>query len=400
MPAKPFLKNTYTHWDRKVAGHSPVRSIVTVNGYHHKPEWPKQLPQNPVWILKLHSNEDMDWMSGDPNWDCRIDISSLTKYSEIAREDPRLYSTAYTKALAKARDGAELGMNILQYRKALSTFCQLGLLAGTVVSAFVKGNRIGLLALKERPRLTPKQVKREITRKEKALAALARRERFARQEAQRLRRRLKNEIFILRNIASTLLAYRYGVAPLMSDLYKTAHILSSPVKEQAIVRASAERSVAVKPNDGSWLSESWAGKERCSMRFAADVDNPNLFLANQLGLINPAYWLWDATPWSHIVDWWAPVGPFLNNFTASVGFVFKDAAVTWTSSGTCKVTADYWGTQFSGTAMFSYKTRHIGGSSLPPPTVIPYGTGLGIQRAQNALATIVQLLKLERLTKR
>lgn len=400
MPAIPIVRNTTTHWDRKVAGYAPPRSYVSVNGYHHKPEWPKQLPQNPLWILKLHCNEDMDWDSGWPDWDCRISIFSLNGYSVINEEDPRLYATAYSKALAKARDGAELGMNILQYRKALSTFCQLSLLAGTVVSAFVKGNRIGLLALKERPRLTPKQVKREITRKEKALAALARRESFARQEAQRLRRRLKNEIFILRNIASTLLAYRYGVAPLMSDLYKTAEILTSPAKEQAIVRSHAERSVVVKPKDGSWLSESWVGKQRCSMRFAADVHNPNLFLANQLGLINPAYWLWDSTPWSHIVDWWIPVGPFLNSLTASVGLVFSDAAVTWTSSGNCTVTADYWGTQYTGTAMFSGKTRHVGGGSLPPPTTIPYGTGLGIQRAQNALATVVQLLKLERLTKR
>lgn len=136
------------------------------------------------------------------------------------------------------------------------------------------------------------------------------------------------------------------------------------------------------------------------MRFAADIHNPNLFLANQLGLINPAYWLWDSTPWSHIVDWWIPVGPFLNSLTASVGLVFSDAAVTWTSSGNCTVIADFWGTRYTGTAMFSGKTRHVGGGSLPPPTTIPYGTGLGIQRAQNALATVVQLLKLERLTKR
>lgn len=393
MPQVPISRSNYSVWDRKVAGSAPVRRIERLNGMRHKPEWDSTMPQNPVSIFKMAAEESMDWDSGDPSWDIRTDISSLTRYSLIWAWDPRFYATVYTKALNKARDGAELGLNIIQYRQSLSTFVQLSLLAATVVSATIKAHRIGFQAILNRRDLTPKKVKRELTGKRKALAAIQQREFADRQKARRLRTRLSNEIFILEHIAGFLLAWRYGVEPLMSDLYKTHEILCGTAEEPGFVRVSATKSVvAPDPGVSDWFYEAWTGRLRYSMRFVAEVDNPNAFLMNKLGFINPAYWAWDSTPWSFIVDWWFPVGDFLNNFTAAVGLTFKEVSFTQVASGECTHRATFLGTTYSGNAWFSSKERSVGGVSLPPPTSVPYGKGLSVNRAQNALALIVQKL--------
>lgn len=395
MPQIPVSRDVQTGWDRKVNGVSPVRRHERLNGYRHKPEWDKSMPQNPVSIFRMAANEDSDWVSEDPlNWDIRTDISSLTRYSLIWGWDPRLYSTLYSKALQKARDGAELGLNIATFRQSLSTFCQLSLLAATVVTATVQAHRIGFRALTARPNLTPKKVQRELTGKRKALAEIKARDAAERRRARQLRRRLSNEIFILEQIAGFLLAYRYGVQPLMGDLHKTAEILTQVVEEPGFVRASVTKSV-VAPDPGvPDRFEYWEGRLRYSMRFVAKIDNPNVFMANKLGLINPAYWAWDLTPWSFVVDWWFPVGDFLNNFSASLGLTFEGSAFTQVASGDCTHGAKYLERTYRGTAFFSSKERYIGGVSLPPPTSVPYGTGLGVHRAQNALALLTQKLKL------
>jgi hypothetical protein len=50
------------------------------------------------------------------------------------------------------------------------------------------------------------------------------------------------------------------------------------------------------------------------MRVATQIQitNPNLFLADQLGVVNPASVVWEAVPFSFVVDWFVNVGEFLN----------------------------------------------------------------------------------------
>lgn len=306
--------------------------------------------------------------------------------------DSRLYAGVYAKFADAARQGsAEWGMNIVQGRKALQTFVQLSTTSAATIAAFAQANRVGLAWLRNRPHATLRKV---IAERE----ATDRRLRLSRQASER--RRLSNLLWTLDAVSGTLLAYRYGVAPLMSDLFSTAQILSEPFTDSVGLKKSGKVAWN-RPGSGAYGPST--GTESVVLKATVSVSNPNLLLANQLGVINPQVWVWDTIPWSFIVDWWLPVGSFLGSLTAMVGLKLEGASVTRTRTFSAKFHGDNYASYrkanpqvtvlvvCKGEVYGKRKVRSTG--SLPVPLAVPYGTGLGIQRGQNALALCAQLLK-------
>lgn len=58
------------------------------------------------------------------------------------------------------------------------------------------------------------------------------------------------------------------------------------------------------------------------------VTNPNAFLANQMGMVNPVAIAWALVPFSFIVDWFVNVGNVLNGMTDFVGVSQSKAFIT------------------------------------------------------------------------
>lgn len=54
------------------------------------------------------------------------------------------------------------------------------------------------------------------------------------------------------------------------------------------------------------------------------VSNPNLALANQLGLVNPAVVVWELIPFSFLIDWFANVESVLSQGTDFLGLAVSD----------------------------------------------------------------------------
>lgn len=368
-------------------------SYVVLHGVRNS-TYPGELPESPLSLRKSVTVGcvALGHSVAGSSYDKFVSLDAANcrpaYYAQTWGWDSRLYASAYTKFSAAARQGsAEWGMNIVQGRQTLRTFIQLALTAGTTVAVFCQANRVGLAYLKRHRETTLSSAERKRRKLGRDLVM----SRLASE-----RRRISNEIWILDQVTSTLLAYRYGVAPLMSDLYATAEILSGEFKQQVGLRKSA--SVAWSRGDAAW-EDRWTGTERVTLRATVSVSNPNLLLANRLGITNPQLWLWDATPWSFIVDWWFPIGSFLQNFTALVGLTLTGCSVTrtreWSGTwdpprypnGSFKGYTTYGGMRFYG------KRKERVSGTLPIPSSVPYGSGLGIQRGQNALALIVQKLK-------
>lgn len=363
------------------------RSIYSaLNGVVNKPEWPSRVPESPMELNQINALGCQAWRTSWA-WSGYIALDAPNMrsyyYAYISPWDERLYATVYTKFVQAARQGsAEWGMNIRQGRKALDTFVQLALTSATTVAMFTRANRIGLEWLKRHRDSTPASVGKLRKKRGRDLVR-------AREASER--RRLSNEIWTLDQVSGTLLAYRYGVAPLMADLFSTAEILSKDFEDNVSLRKSGR--VPWNGTNSAW-DDKWMGHESVVLKATVSVSNPNLLLANRLGLTNPQYWAWDSTPWSFAVDWWLPVGDFLQNFTASVGLNFLSASVTRTRSyaGTWQLVADEVTFVPQGDMRFFGKRKVRTTGSLPIPLSVPYGTGLGIQRGQNALALIAQQL--------
>lgn len=352
--------------------------------FRNKPEWPSRNIESPLTLNHCNTAQQafLYVLNGSRGGE---DAPNTMPYYRATTMgwSAQLYASAYTKFADAAREGgAEWGMNILTARESLKTLIQLASTSATVIAGIVKTHRAGITWLRKNPTASERAVKILTKRRGRDLV---------RARTARDRKRISREIWTLDQVTSTLLAYRYGVAPLMSDIFKTAEILSSPFEDKPslVKRASmAWNGESVSPSVSTLR---WKGKESVALKASVSVSNPNLLLANRLGVINPAVWIWDKIPWSFVVDWWLPVGSFLNNLSAMAGLTLTGASITrernWTSSIVYS-----WPYQVVGTGQGFGKVKNRVVGSLPIPRSVPFGTGLGIQRGQNALALITQKL--------
>ena len=191
--------------------------------------------------------------------------------------------------------------------------------------------------------------------------------------------------------------YQYGWKPLVNDIYGLQQRLTDQLKTSVFtVKAQVSEpiplSVLWKPS-GSGKPGSGGGEYVSRTVYHVRVSQPTLYQLNQWGLTNPALVAWELIPFSFVVDWFLPIGSFLEGLTATLGttFVagFEDRIVRTDFS-----VAGRWGIVLSGTPMsarcrqFSFE-RRLKLSFEPPGFTL--GTGLNFTRAANALA-LIQLL--------
>lgn len=136
-----------------------------------------------------------------------------------------------------------------------------------------------------------------------------------------------------KSVADNWLEYHFGWSPLAADIGNSIDILQRPFKPVK-ARASASDSHIVElqvPSSGSNPGAiypallPWNSYDRMHIRrtFAmgarVEITNPNLFLAERLGFINPAVIAWEAIPFSFVADWFTNIGSFLSNGSDFLG---------------------------------------------------------------------------------
>jgi len=139
--------------------------------------------------------------------------------------------------------------------------------------------------------------------------------------------------------ASLWLEYWMGWAPMVADVYAAVGVLQSGYPDDMTVRVSATStapfngSVGVENDPGSdyWF---WyfTAKVKVHYQGTVSVTNPNLFRANQLGLVNPVALLWQLVPFSFLVDWIVNVGQFLNSWSDFLGLELTDTMTSVTKT--------------------------------------------------------------------
>lgn len=128
------------------------------------------------------------------------------------------------------------------------------------------------------------------------------------------------------------LEYWLGWAPMIGDIYTSIDVIQRPLPTDMIqVRASGTRKFATGQTSKTWYNQIpgfvilkrnyHEGETRCDVSLYGKVEvvNPNLFLASQLGLTNPALTAWDLVPFSFVVNWFTPVSAFLAGMDLAPG---------------------------------------------------------------------------------
>lgn len=146
-------------------------------------------------------------------------------------------------------------------------------------------------------------------------------------DSERFKRVTNRARYRAKSFGSQILEVQWGWMPTVSDIGSAVDVLQSDF-DSKLIRGKSE---------GAWREQLGHGIFRettlcthgCFARVLVSgrvrISNPNLYLANKLGFINPASTAWEITSYSWLVDWFANVGQFLASFTDRLGLDITEA---------------------------------------------------------------------------
>lgn len=208
--------------------------------------------------------------------------------------------------------------------------------------------------------------------------------------------------------AQNWLELQYGWVPLLDDVYGAALELEDAFEK--VKQKPPIFSVGAKQrwqNEDSILQPGgYAGMRvdrRCiydaKMKISYTVDVEAAAYLGRIGLTNPFSVAWEKLPWSFVVDWFLPIGRFLNNLDADLGCTFVNGSNSGSTyshlSAECKATYDVgnyryvwdWGS-FPG-RFFKYERGSESG--FPTWSLPHFKNPLSAQHCANALALLTQV---------
>lgn len=138
-----------------------------------------------------------------------------------------------------------------------------------------------------------------------------------------------------RKIGDDYLAFQFGWKPLLSDIFAASEALSnvSDADKDTLVFSAGSRT----PLNGTYLvgpeSLDLRGQLQCRYTVRFGVANPAAQSLRAYGLINPLEIAWEVLPWSFVVDWFLPVGQYIQNMSATAGLEFLTATKSYKMTG-------------------------------------------------------------------
>lgn len=210
-----------------------------------------------------------------------------------------------------------------------------------------------------------------------------------------------------RNVARTAskeasglwLEYWFGWAPLCSDIFDSILTTSSP-DISGWVTAYGSKSMGVPfasehlNSYGDYRREvSFSGRVVVRQGAEFRVVNPNLFLANRLGLVNPVSIAWELVPFSFVVDWFAGVGNYIGGYSDLWGVEFRNPYTTRYVKGVIRTRSGTPPNVIDAEWRRCHKVSR--GLSLSRPLLVPpklVNFGSSKTRAATAASLMVQIL--------
>lgn len=133
-----------------------------------------------------------------------------------------------------------------------------------------------------------------------------------------------------REFSGLWLEYWMGWAPTIGDISNSIEALTEVIPAVKIrAGSSVPLDAAARQSSGSSIATTnISGKGTVWINGLVSVTNPNLHLAQKLGLINVAKTVWETVRMSFLVDWFTNVGQVLGQFTDWLGLQLTDLVVS------------------------------------------------------------------------
>jgi len=192
------------------------------------------------------------------------------------------------------------------------------------------------------------------------------------------------------SLSAKWLEIQYGWRPLLSDAGEAAQFLAQrlSVPFAQIVRSSVRREQSNTKTTNLGPGDNVLGKavqvHGRSIK-AIITESPNL--AASLGLLNPENVMWELTPWSFVVDWFIPIGQYLE----SRAFAQHLVGQFWTTDYLSGTRLTPVGKQFSARASWrQIQVSRAFSSALdvPMPAFKPLSKVASWEHCANAIALL------------
>lgn len=210
-----------------------------------------------------------------------------------------------------------------------------------------------------------------------------------------------------RDFANLWLEYSYGWKPLLGDIYGAAELLAQTYTgtRPESRGASSENSHNILLDSG--ISEGLRGqgvatiRHGCKMKVWYDVEDAALDACKSTGISNPALLAWELLPYSFVVDWFIPVGNYLQNINASAGLRFVKGFRTTRSTfqGSASSTTDgsrWWlsggfPARFDGAQLYRESL-----TSFPTAKLPSFQMGLNLSQVTSGISLLTELFTRKR----
>lgn len=122
---------------------------------------------------------------------------------------------------------------------------------------------------------------------------------------------------VAKSAGNRWLWYSYGVKPLISDIYNGMDVLTRPTPSTKVKGTGSHSWDSGVGGDFYQTHRIFKSSVRCSAHVR--VKNSNLWLANQLGLINPVQFFIEGIKLSFVIDWFSNLSQVVMQMTDFVG---------------------------------------------------------------------------------
>ncbi len=138
-----------------------------------------------------------------------------------------------------------------------------------------------------------------------------------------------NKLSILRQSAkggaNMWLAYKFAWLPLLQSIYSALQYVKDGLANHTFSASAHTTADLEKPairNLTQVVDSKWKGESGCKIECMYKLTSGFLDNLSRLGLTNPASVVWESLPLSFVVDWFLPVGSFLNAVSGNGGLLF------------------------------------------------------------------------------
>lgn len=279
-----------------------------------KPQW---LSRNVTWYrqkrpynLPLSYRARIDRVTksviDDPGY-VTVSQSPYIPLASAPSDRAAAYNAAYAKFKGGLSDSASLSVSLAERRQAMGMITARSI---QLLRFSRKLRKLDFVGAAKELNLSPSQVPKGLRRKAKAFS-------------------------------NNYLEFHFGWSPLVNDVGNAVGVLQGGVPPSRVSgrgSVTSKRTIYTKPPPPGKDKPGWEWtdsdyKTECKIVAYVVVDDPNLWLANQLGFVNPATVAWELVPYSFVVDWFVNVSDFLSGYTDMLGLSISRASTTYARNG-------------------------------------------------------------------